>query len=58
MLVELQCVVAVVMDFFVADGDDKWHEELVMRDGEGHLVHVVVCEMCADKLLCSFFDVV
>ena len=39
----------VVVDFFVADCNDEWHEVLVVRNCQGVLVHLFVCEVVADE---------
>lgn len=59
MLVEAEIVFGiydVIVDFLVADCNDERHEVLVVRNGQGVLVHLFVCEVVADECFDSCVD--
>ena len=59
MLVESKVVFGifnVIVDFFVADCNDEWHEVLVVRNCQGVLVHLVIGEVGVDEIVNSVSD--
>ena len=46
----------VVVDLFVTDCNDEWHEVLVVRNCQGVLVHLFVCKVVFDECFNSCVD--
>lgn len=59
MLVEAEIVFGifnVIVDLFVADCNDERYKVLVVRNGQGVLVHLFVCEVGVDEIVNSVSD--